>query len=248
MAPLSPFSGSLMKFIALLLLLLLLLSVSCAPAPRGELQAARMAVSRAYQAGAAELAPEEYQRAIDTLRHGEELLREQNFRKARILLPEVESHARHALARVQLEKERLHRLRLEEEEQLSQARLTPPPQTPRPAPSPPPASPAAHRPKQPSASAPSPAPPAISRYTVGDGENLWSVSAREDVYGDPLLWPLLYQANRDQIRDPRRLYRGQILTIPRAFSAGEMEDAREKARRSDIFPLDRNRPHLPRHP
>jgi nucleoid-associated protein YgaU len=32
--------------------------------------------------------------------------------------------------------------------------------------------------------------------------------------GDPTLWPLLYRANRDQIKDPSLLYPGQRLTIP----------------------------------
>jgi nucleoid-associated protein YgaU len=52
-------------------------------------------------------------------------------------------------------------------------------------------------------------------YTVSAGELLWAIAKRVDVYGDPLLWPLLYQANRDQIKDPRKIYAGQTLSIPR---------------------------------
>jgi len=65
-----------------------------------------------------------------------------------------------------------------------------------------------------------------TNYTVSDGELLWGIAKRPDVYGDPSLWPLLYQANRDQIKDPRKIYTGQILIVPRNVS----EEAQEKAR------------------
>ena len=72
-------------------------------------------------------------------------------------------------------------------------------------------------------------------YTVSEGELLWTIAKRADVYGDPLLWPLLYQANRDQIKDPRKIYPGQTLTIPRNVSEEEREKARNLAKKSDIF-------------
>ena len=72
-------------------------------------------------------------------------------------------------------------------------------------------------------------------YTVSEGELLWTIAKRADVYDDPLLWPLLYQANRDQIKDPRKIYAGQTLTIPRNTSEEEREKARNLAKKSDIF-------------
>lgn len=72
-------------------------------------------------------------------------------------------------------------------------------------------------------------------HTVSEGELLWTIAKRADVYGDPLLWPLLYQANRDQIKDPRKIYAGQTLTIPRNISEEEREKARNLAKKSDIF-------------
>ncbi len=60
------------------------------------------------------------------------------------------------------------------------------------------------------------------------------------VYGDPLLWPLLYQGNRDQIKDPRQIYVGQILNIPRGLMASDLEAARQKAREAGIFELPGN--------
>lgn len=74
-------------------------------------------------------------------------------------------------------------------------------------------------------------------YIVKNGETLWTIAAQRSVYRDALLWPLLYRANRDQIKDPRQIYPQQVLTIPRDVSEEEMEAAREKARQSEIFPL-----------
>lgn len=72
-------------------------------------------------------------------------------------------------------------------------------------------------------------------YTVTEGENLFAIAARRKVYGDALLWPLIYKANRDQIKDPQQIYPGQRLTIPRGVSEEEMEQARTTARESTIF-------------
>lgn len=70
-----------------------------------------------------------------------------------------------------------------------------------------------------------------------EGETLWTIAARKDIYFDSFLWPLIYQANRDQIKDPRQIYPGQVLSIPRDTSETEKEEAREKARKSDVFPV-----------
>lgn len=74
-----------------------------------------------------------------------------------------------------------------------------------------------------------------SSYIVTEGELLWTIAKRPDVYGDPLLWPLLYQANRDQIKDPRKIYAGQTLSIPRNVSEEEKENARHTAKKSTFF-------------
>jgi nucleoid-associated protein YgaU len=49
-------------------------------------------------------------------------------------------------------------------------------------------------------------------HQVRPGESLWTI-ARLTV-GDPTLWPALYLANRDQIKDPARVYPGQRLAVP----------------------------------
>ena len=49
-------------------------------------------------------------------------------------------------------------------------------------------------------------------HTVAPGETLWQIAA--STIGDATLWPALYLANRDQIKDPARVYPGQQLAIP----------------------------------
>ena len=56
------------------------------------------------------------------------------------------------------------------------------------------------------------APAAAAEYTVQSGDSLWKI-AREQL-GDGTRWGELYEANRDTIRDPRRIYVGQVLQVP----------------------------------
>ncbi len=63
-------------------------------------------------------------------------------------------------------------------------------------------------------------------YTVRRGETLPQISARTEIYNDSTLWPIIYRSNRDQIRDPKRLWPGQVFVIPRNFSRDEAEEAR----------------------
>lgn len=62
-------------------------------------------------------------------------------------------------------------------------------------------------------------------HTVKRGESLPQIAAQPDVYGDAALWPLLYRANRDQIRDPGRIWPGQVLRIPRNISRDDLAEA-----------------------
>ncbi|MGH8460803.1 MAG: LysM peptidoglycan-binding domain-containing protein [Stenotrophobium sp.] len=53
----------------------------------------------------------------------------------------------------------------------------------------------------------------ITHHRVARGESLWTISGREDIYDNPWLWPLIWDANRDTVRDPSRLRAGQTLKI-----------------------------------
>jgi LysM repeat protein len=68
-----------------------------------------------------------------------------------------------------------------------------------------------------------------SVYTVKKGDTLPSVASRHDIYNDSFMWPLIYKANRDQIKDPKVLYGGQELKIPRDMSLEEIIQARREA-------------------
>lgn len=66
----------------------------------------------------------------------------------------------------------------------------------------------------------------VSRYTVKRGESLPLVASHPEVYGDRSLWPLIYRANRDQISDPRHIWPGQVLRIPRSVGRDDIAEAR----------------------
>ncbi|MFC1590053.1 LysM peptidoglycan-binding domain-containing protein [Candidatus Omnitrophota bacterium] len=52
-------------------------------------------------------------------------------------------------------------------------------------------------------------------YQVKNGDSLWSIAAKKEIYGNPKKWLLLYHANRDQIYDPNLIFSGMVLLIPR---------------------------------
>jgi len=56
-----------------------------------------------------------------------------------------------------------------------------------------------------------------SHYVVERGQTLSAIA--HDVLGDPALWPAIYRANRDQIKDPTILHVGQRLAIPEVAAA-----------------------------
>ncbi|MGX7704168.1 LysM peptidoglycan-binding domain-containing protein [Methylobacterium sp. Gmos1] len=62
--------------------------------------------------------------------------------------------------------------------------------------------------------------PGISTAKVIRGDNLWSISRR--AYGKGLRYTVIFDANQGQIRDPNRIYPGQVFVLP-----GEGPQARE---------------------
>jgi nucleoid-associated protein YgaU len=58
--------------------------------------------------------------------------------------------------------------------------------------------------------------PYIGGYLVVSGDNLWSISAQDTIYGDPYMWPLIYKANSGQIKDADLIFPGQYFYIPKA--------------------------------
>jgi nucleoid-associated protein YgaU len=49
-------------------------------------------------------------------------------------------------------------------------------------------------------------------FVVQPGNNLWTLA--RNVYGDGLRYSVIYQANKEQIRDPDLIYPGQVFSVP----------------------------------
>jgi len=49
-----------------------------------------------------------------------------------------------------------------------------------------------------------------------DRDCLWNIAKKPTIYDNAFLWTKIYQANKDQIRDPNLIYPNQRLTIPPA--------------------------------
>ena len=180
---------------------------------------------------AARLFPQEYRSLLETFEHGEALyhVREDDtaadeyyqlaFQKAEMLQAEVQL----TVKRLEVEKQRraAERAAKAEEERLLQAateaeiRLK--------AQQPGRSTEAEHSVQKKTKELTQPLP---TSYTVRRGETLPQISARTEIYYDATLWPLIYRANRDQIRDPKRLWPGQVFVIPRNFSRDEAVEAR----------------------
>lgn len=60
--------------------------------------------------------------------------------------------------------------------------------------------------------------PSVKKYVVKTwAENkdcLWNIAGNIENYGDPFMWPKIWQANTDQIRNPDIIHPGQTLIIP----------------------------------
>ncbi len=70
-------------------------------------------------------------------------------------------------------------------------------------------------------------------YTVGtwarDRDCLWNIAKKPKIYDNPFLWPKIWQGNRDQIKNPDLIYKGQKLQIP---PKGELTRSEKSALRS----------------
>jgi len=67
-------------------------------------------------------------------------------------------------------------------------------------------------------------------YEVVAGDNLWDISGKPSVYGNPYEWPLIYKNNSGKIQDADLIYPGQMLDINRNPTQSDVDAAVEHAR------------------
>ena len=68
------------------------------------------------------------------------------------------------------------------------------------------------------------------KYVVKKGDCLWWIAEYEDIYNDPFMWPLIYDANKQHMDNPGRIYPEQVLHIPRSgYTNDAIRDARRRA-------------------
>lgn len=210
-------------------ILLLILSGCAGKLPREELEA-RGLLDRARSEGGDRILPEEYASVQVALESGERFWKEGDseeaegyFRLARLkgeLLTRnlaAEKARKLEETRLRLEaakKERERQKALEEERRIAEEQQKEREKEAK----------AAKRPEKLKPERPLP-----TYHMVRRGETLPRIAARQDVYGDSSLWPLLYRANRDQIKDPRTIWAGQVLRIPRNLGRDEIAEARRYA-------------------
>ncbi len=203
-----------------------LLVTGCAGRPQVELEIVRNEVAKAYVRGAKVLAPTDYDAASAALHDAENLVYRKRFGEAREVLNRALLHAAKATAVAEeraVELEKQYQADIKPKVIIVKKRVKPPIKKKVAVPKP----------------QPEPVTPEIdflNLVTVSVGETLFSLSSRRDIYGEPYLWPLIYKANRDQIKDPQQIYEGQVLTVPRDKSDQELNAARKEARESDLFP------------
>ena len=62
----------------------------------------------------------------------------------------------------------------------------------------------------------------VDRYTVMPGDTLGGIAARQDVYGDARLWPLLYRANVSQTGPGGLIFPNQVLVVDRKYTQDDV--------------------------
>lgn len=56
--------------------------------------------------------------------------------------------------------------------------------------------------------------PDVISYKVVRGDHLWGIAKKKEHYGNGFAWPIIYKANRDQIKNPDLIYPDQVFKIP----------------------------------
>lgn len=74
-------------------------------------------------------------------------------------------------------------------------------------------------------------------YTVVKGDHLWGIARKKEHYGNGFAWPKIYNANRDQIKNPDLIYPKQTFKVPNLTTE---EKAKYDKLRSNYKPAPAN--------
>jgi nucleoid-associated protein YgaU len=86
----------------------------------------------------------------------------------------------------------------------------------------------------------------IRSHTVVKGDCLWWIAEDSSIYADPFQWPIIYDANRDDIdstahryghytREEDWIYPDQVFDVPRGVSIDKISNARSRAGAPDAY-------------
>lgn len=87
------------------------------------------------------------------------------------------------------------------------------------------------------ARAPAASPGMASEYTVVRGDNLWNIAGKSDIYANPFQWPLIYKANRSQIKDADLIYPKQQFRIDRSVGKSDVDSAVQHAKKRGAWTI-----------
>lgn len=81
---------------------------------------------------------------------------------------------------------------------------------------------------------------APDRYIVVPGDTLWGISGR--YLKDPWKWPELFRMNQDQIKNPHRIYPGNVLVLDRSAQVAQLRLLQDPANTVKLSPRVRAEP------
>ncbi len=214
-------------YLILILTFSLLVLSNCAKEPVKELEQAETIFMKANEANAQELATVEYEKALNKLNYGKKLINSKRYNDAKSILLEAcdlaDSAYKIAVKANELsEKNRIKEAKIKQEQILKmekeRAEL---------------ASKKAiaekialekkmieEKKKQ-----------KPSQYIVVKNDCLWNIAKK--VYNNPIMWKMIYDANKHQIENPDLIFPKQVLVIPIIDEQAQPKIATKEARTTD---------------